>query len=51
MMSSSGCSLGLVATPAQIDTAIKTLFPQGTTGIEPSEVVRSVFIHLKSKGP
>ena len=43
-------SLGLAATSAQIEAAIKALFPRGIEQVEQGEVVRSVFIHLKAKG-
>ena len=41
--------LGLVVTSTQVESAIKELFPRGTDGVEPAEVVRSVFIHLQKK--
>lgn len=40
-------ALGLVVTSAQVEAAIKQVFPTGTHGVESSEVVRSVFIYLK----
>ena len=44
-------SLGLVAvTPAQAETAIKELYPSGTDGIAPGEVLRAVFLSLKAQG-
>ena len=43
-------ALGLAATPLQIDAALKTLFPAGTHGHDQGEIVRRVFIHLKTKG-
>ncbi len=43
-------ALGLAATPLQIDASLKTLFPGGTHGHEQGEVVRRVFIQLKTKG-
>lgn len=43
-------SLGLTATSAQVEAAIKTLFPKGIDGRDQSEVIRSVFIHLKAQG-
>lgn len=43
-------SLGLVVNSAQIEAAIATLFPRGTDGLDPAQVVRSAFIHLKAKG-
>ena len=43
-------SLGLVATSAQVEAAIKTLFPKGIEQVDQGEVIRSGFIHLKAKG-
>jgi hypothetical protein len=41
-------SLGLTtATGAQIEQATKELFPNGNAGIDQSEVLRTVFLHLK----
>lgn len=41
-------ALGLTtATAGQIDRATKTLFPQGTNGMDQGEVLRTVFLHLK----
>lgn len=40
-------ALGLVVTSAQVEAAIKQVFPSGTYGVESGEVVRSVFIYLK----
>jgi DNA-binding transcriptional MerR regulator len=34
-------------TSAQVDAALKKVFPQGTAGISETEVVRKVFLHLK----
>lgn len=42
--------LGLVVTATQVEAAIKSLFPRGIEKVDQAEVVRSVFIHLKSKG-
>ena len=39
--------LGLSATAAQVESAVKELFPDGTAQADQSEVIRSVFIHLK----
>ena len=41
-------SLGLAVSPGQAVAAIKVLFPMGTAGVEPGEVIRRVFIHLKA---
>ena len=43
-------SLGLVATSAQVEAAVKSVFPRGIDHVDQGEVIRSVFIHLKSKG-
>lgn len=43
-------SLGLVASSSQVEAAIKTLFPRGVEQVDPGQVIRSVFIHLKSQG-
>ena len=40
-------SLGLFATSAQVGAAIKKLFPKGTDGVDPRQLIRSIFIHLK----
>ncbi len=40
-------ALGLVVTAADVGAAVKELFPQGTRGIDPGEVIRSVFLHCK----
>ena len=40
-------ALGLIVTSAQVEAAIKEVFPSGTHGVVSSEVVRSVFIYLK----
>ena len=41
--------LGLVVTSAQVESALKILFPRGIEHVDPAEVVRSVFIHLQKK--
>lgn len=43
-------SLGLVVAQAQVDAAVKQLFPKGIDGVDPGQVVRSIFIHLQKKG-
>ena len=43
-------SLGLVVAQAQVDAAVKQLFPRGIDGVDPAEAVRSIFIHLQKKG-
>ena len=41
-------ALGLTqATTAQINEAIKQMFPTGTAGVDLGEVIRAVFLHLR----
>jgi hypothetical protein len=40
-------SRGLIVSPAQVETAVKQLFPTGKIA-DPAEVIRAVFIHLKA---
>lgn len=43
-------SLGLVtATGAQVADAVAELFPRGTEGTDPGDVIRVVFLHLRGK--
>jgi len=43
-------ALGLAGvTAAQVGAAVKELFPQGTAGVEQSEVVRAIFLRLRRK--
>jgi predicted DNA-binding transcriptional regulator AlpA len=42
-------SLGLSATPAQVDEAMGQL-PEGGAGLEEPEVIRRVFLELRKKG-
>jgi len=40
--------LGLIsATSAQIESAVRRLFPTGTADVHQAEIIRTVFIHLK----
>jgi hypothetical protein len=42
--------LGLASvTAADVTAAVKGLYPQGTAGIDQGEVLRAVFLALKSK--
>jgi hypothetical protein len=42
--------LGLAtATSAQVAEAVAFLFPQGTNGTDPGEVIRVIFLHLRGK--
>jgi hypothetical protein len=43
-------SLGLIVTSSQVEAAIKSLFARGIEHVDQGEVIRSIFIHLKSKG-
>lgn len=44
-------ALGLAsATSAQVETSTDELYPHGTEGIEPSQIVRAVFLKLKRRG-
>lgn len=36
-------------TPAQVTSAINEVYPHGTAGVDQSEVVRAVFLHLRRK--
>ncbi|MDB5338019.1 MAG: hypothetical protein JWN70_3638 [Planctomycetaceae bacterium] len=40
--------LGLVTTAAQVEAVLKDIFPKGTQNVAPGEVVRAIFIKLKS---
>jgi len=43
-------ALGLtMATAAQVDAAVKQLFPAGVDGTDPGEVLRAVFLSLKAR--
>ena len=43
-------SLGLASvTGADVTVAVKGLYPQGTAGIDEGEVLRGVFLNLKSR--
>jgi len=43
-------ALGLVAvSTTQVAEAVAQLFPQGTSTVEPGEVIRAVFVHIHSK--
>jgi hypothetical protein len=42
-------SLGITATPEQVQAALKTL-PDGGKGMEEPALIRAVFLHLKKSG-
>jgi len=41
-------TLGMTASSNQIDTAMRQLYPTGTSGVDSSSMLRAVFIHLQS---
>ena len=41
-------SLGLNVSSAQVEAAVTATFPKGVDGLDPGDVIRKVFIHLKS---
>ncbi len=42
--------LGLMtATTAQVIEAMSIVYPQGTTGADTGEIIRAIFLHLRSK--
>jgi predicted DNA-binding transcriptional regulator AlpA len=42
-------ALGLTATADAVATAVQTVFPGGTAGVDQGEVVRKVFLHLQGR--
>jgi hypothetical protein len=43
-------ALGMAGvTDAQVGLAVKEVYPQGTSGVEQAEVVRTIFLHLRCK--
>ena len=40
-------ALGVTATAAQVEPVVKELFPGGTDGTDPGEVIRAVFLRLR----
>jgi len=43
-------ALGLATvTTSQVGEAVRELFPKGTSGVEPGEVIRAVFVYLHRK--
>lgn len=43
--------LNVTATVAQIEPLVKELFPNGTDGMDPGEVIRAVFLRIRSQNP
>ena len=42
-------ALGLTATSEAVDAAVRSVFPDGTTGLDQGEVIRRVFLHLQGR--
>ena len=43
-------SLGMSSVSSQtVGAAVRKVFPSGTTGVDPAEVIRNVFLHLKQQ--
>lgn len=40
-------TLGLTTSSAQVETVVKELFPQGTDGMDPGEIIRAVFLRIR----
>jgi hypothetical protein len=43
--------LGVTTTVAQVEPLVKELFPAGTEGVEPGEVIRAVFLRIRRQNP
>lgn len=44
-------ALNVTATVVQVEPILKELYPEGTEGIDPGEVIRSVFLRIRSQNP
>lgn len=44
-------ALNVTATIAQVEQLLKELFPNGTDGIDPGEVIRAVFLRIQRQNP
>ena len=44
-------ALNVNVTVAQVELVVKELFPQGTDGTDPGEVIRAVFLRIRSQNP
>lgn len=40
-------ALGVTTTIGQVEPLVKELFPQGTEGLDPGEVIRAVFLRIR----
>ncbi len=41
-------SLGLSASAIQVEAAVNSIFPKGVEGVDPGDLIRRTFIHLKA---
>ncbi len=39
--------LGVIATVAQLEPIVKEIYPKGTDGVDPGEVIRAVFLRIR----
>jgi len=44
-------SLNVTATVAHVEPLLKELFPNGTDGVDPGEVIRAVFLRIQRQNP
>jgi len=44
-------ALNVTATIAQVEPLLKELFPNGTDGVDPGEVIRAVFLRIQRQNP
>ena len=42
-------ALGMNTSPVQVSEALSTLYPNGTSGVDSSSILRAVFIYLQSQ--
>lgn len=44
-------ALNVMATVAQVEPLVNELFPSGTDGVDPGEVIRAVFLRIQRQNP
>lgn len=44
-------ALNVTVTVAQVEPLVKELFPSGTDGVDPGEVIRAVFLRIQRENP
>lgn len=44
-------ALGLTVSMSQVDSIVNEIYPSGTVGIDPGEVIKAVFLRLRSQNP